>query len=72
MSSGSGFNGCYASHILIRKGTRVMKLPNEISDILGATINCALATMVTFFITALIRRLIENISTKFIFKGKYC
>jgi hypothetical protein len=51
MSSGSGFNGCYASHILIRKGTRVIKLPNEISDSLGATINCALATMVTFFIT---------------------
>ena len=67
MSSGSGFNGCYASHILIRKGTRVIKLPNEISDSLGATINCALATMVTFFITYL--TLITNISKKFIFKG---
>ena len=46
MCNGSGFNGCYASHIIIRKGTRVIKLPNEISDSLGATINCALATMV--------------------------
>ena len=46
MSSGTGFNGCYASHIIIRKGTHVIKMPNEINDNLGATINCALATMV--------------------------
>ena len=46
MSSGTGFNGCYASHIVIRPGTRIIKLPDVISDGLGATINCALATMV--------------------------
>lgn len=46
MSSGTGFNGCYATHIIIRKGTHMIKLPDEISDGLAATINCALATMV--------------------------
>ena len=46
MSNGSGFNGCYATHIIIRKGTKVIKLPNSISDSVAATINCALATMV--------------------------
>lgn len=46
MSSGTGFNGCYASHIVIRKGTEVIKLPDCISDELASTINCALATMV--------------------------
>ena len=45
-SSGTGFNGCYATHIVIRKGTKVIKLPDEICDNLGASINCALATMV--------------------------
>jgi D-arabinose 1-dehydrogenase-like Zn-dependent alcohol dehydrogenase len=46
MSNGTGFNGCYASHIILRKGTEVIKLPDEISDELASTINCALATMV--------------------------
>jgi D-arabinose 1-dehydrogenase-like Zn-dependent alcohol dehydrogenase len=46
MSSGTGFNGCYATHIVIRKGTSVIKLPDVIGDGLAATINCALATMV--------------------------
>jgi D-arabinose 1-dehydrogenase-like Zn-dependent alcohol dehydrogenase len=46
MSNGSGFNGCYSSHIVIRKGTVLIKLPDEISDNLAASINCALATMV--------------------------
>jgi D-arabinose 1-dehydrogenase-like Zn-dependent alcohol dehydrogenase len=46
MSNGSGFNGCYSSHIIIRKGTKLIKLPDEISDSLASSINCALATMV--------------------------
>lgn len=46
MSSGTGFNGSYASHIILRKGTAIIKLPDVISDDLGASINCALATMV--------------------------
>jgi len=46
ISNGSGFNGSYASHIILRKGTTVIKLPEEITDDLGASINCALATMI--------------------------
>lgn len=46
MNNGTGFNGCYASHIIIRPGTEVIKLPDEISDGIASTINCALATMV--------------------------
>lgn len=46
MSNGSGFNGCYSSHIIIRKGTMMFKLPDQISDSLASSINCALATMV--------------------------
>lgn len=46
MSSGTGFNGCYSTHIVIRAGTRLVKLPDEIGDALAASINCALATMV--------------------------
>jgi threonine dehydrogenase-like Zn-dependent dehydrogenase len=46
MNNGTGFNGCYASHIVLRKGTHVKKVPNEINDSLASTINCALATVV--------------------------
>jgi D-arabinose 1-dehydrogenase-like Zn-dependent alcohol dehydrogenase len=46
MNNGSGFNGCYATHIVLRKGTTIIKIPDEISDNLAASINCALATMV--------------------------
>ena len=46
MNNGTGFNGCYATHIVLRKGTTVIKIPDEINDNLAASINCALATMV--------------------------
>ena len=46
LQNGTGFNGCYASHIVLRKGTTIIKLPDAINDRLGASINCALATMV--------------------------
>jgi D-arabinose 1-dehydrogenase-like Zn-dependent alcohol dehydrogenase len=46
IQNGTGFNGCYASHIVIRKGTKVIRIPDEISDDVAATVNCALATMV--------------------------
>lgn len=46
MDNGTGFNGCYASHIIIRAGTEIIKLPDEINDGIASTINCALATMV--------------------------
>jgi D-arabinose 1-dehydrogenase-like Zn-dependent alcohol dehydrogenase len=46
ISNGTGFNGCYSTHIVLRKGTHIIKLPDHIIDTVGATINCALATMV--------------------------
>ncbi len=44
--NGSGLNGCYASHILIRKGTHMVKVPDTVSHSAVAPANCALATMV--------------------------
>ncbi|MEE3235599.1 MAG: zinc-binding dehydrogenase [Candidatus Latescibacterota bacterium] len=46
LEDGSGLNGCYASHIVIRGGTRVVKVPEDLSDAVVAPANCALATMV--------------------------
>ena len=46
MSNGTGLNGCYASHILLRKGTTIIPLPDELPDEMAAPANCALATMV--------------------------
>lgn len=43
---GSGLNGCYASHILIRRGTTLVPIPNSLPDELAAPANCALATMI--------------------------
>ncbi|CAF2794460.1 unnamed protein product [Rotaria sp. Silwood2] len=44
LSDGSGFNGCYATHIIIRSGTHVVKIPDIISDRCAAPINCSLGT----------------------------
>ncbi|UJR10424.1 hypothetical protein I4U23_014628 [Adineta vaga] len=44
LSDGSGFNGCYASYIILRRGTHVVKIPDIISDRCAAPINCSLAT----------------------------
>ena len=46
LSEGSGLNGCYASHILLRPGTQVMTVPEVLSDAVVAPANCALATVV--------------------------
>ncbi|MEQ9287842.1 MAG: zinc-binding dehydrogenase [Cyclobacteriaceae bacterium] len=46
IQKGSGLNGCYASHIHIRPGTHMVKVPDEVSDAWAAPANCALATMV--------------------------
>ncbi len=46
ISDGTGLNGCYASHIIIRKGTHMVKVPNTISDAVVAPANCALSTMI--------------------------
>ncbi|XP_031558036.1 sorbitol dehydrogenase-like [Actinia tenebrosa] len=46
LSDGTGSNGCYATHLVIRKGTHVAKIPPAISNKLASPLNCALATMV--------------------------
>jgi putative phosphonate catabolism associated alcohol dehydrogenase len=45
-SDGSGLNGCYASHIVLRPGTQIMPLPPTLPDAIAAPANCALATIV--------------------------
>jgi len=42
---GSGLNGTYASHVIIRAGTHVVKLPSNVPDDWAAPANCALATV---------------------------
>ncbi len=46
LGDGSGLNGCYASHILLRPGTHIMAVPDALSDSVAAPANCALATIV--------------------------
>ncbi len=46
IQNGSGLNGCYASHIHIRRGTHLVKVPDLVSEVAAAPANCALATMV--------------------------
>jgi putative phosphonate catabolism associated alcohol dehydrogenase len=43
---GSGLNGCYASHILLRPGTHILPVPSQLADAIAAPANCALATIV--------------------------
>jgi putative phosphonate catabolism associated alcohol dehydrogenase len=45
-ADGSGLNGCYATHILLRSGTTVVPVPDSVPDAAAASANCALATMV--------------------------
>lgn len=45
LADGSGLNGCYASHIVLRAGTHVLPLPASLSDAITAPANCALATI---------------------------
>jgi len=42
---GCGLNGTYATHILLRRGTHVVKLPESLSSRVCAPANCALATV---------------------------
>ena len=46
LDDGSGLNGTYASHIVLRPGTHVVPLPDTLSDSVAAPVNCALATTV--------------------------
>jgi putative phosphonate catabolism associated alcohol dehydrogenase len=45
LSDGSGLNGCYATHMVLRSGTHLVPVPNSLSDAMVAPANCALATM---------------------------
>jgi putative phosphonate catabolism associated alcohol dehydrogenase len=45
-SDGTGLNGCYASHIVLRQGTHIIKVPDSLPDNVVAPANCALATVV--------------------------
>lgn len=45
ISDGAGLNGCYATHILLRAGTAVFPVPDNVTDAMAAPANCALATM---------------------------
>ena len=42
---GCGLNGTYASHILLRAGTHLVEVPEQVSDAAAAPANCSLATM---------------------------
>jgi len=46
LQDGTGFNGTYASHIVLRAGTTLFPLPDSVTDEMTASANCALATMV--------------------------
>jgi putative phosphonate catabolism associated alcohol dehydrogenase len=46
LSNGSGLNGCYSTHVLLRAGTHIVSVPDSIPDVVIAPANCALATMV--------------------------
>jgi putative phosphonate catabolism associated alcohol dehydrogenase len=50
-SDGSGLNGCYASHIVLRPGTQIMPVPVVLPDAIAAPANCALATIINAFET---------------------
>ena len=46
VSHGSGWNGCYATHLILRRGTTIVPVPAALTDAMAAPVNCALATMV--------------------------
>lgn len=41
-----GLNGCFASHLHLQDGTKIIPLPDVVTDAMAAPANCALATMV--------------------------
>lgn len=47
LENGTGLNGCYASHLVLRAGTHLVPVPDELPDAVVAPANCALATMVS-------------------------
>ncbi|HJP31265.1 MAG TPA: zinc-binding dehydrogenase [Candidatus Latescibacteria bacterium] len=45
VADGHGLNGTYASHIVLRRGTRVLPVADSLNDSVVAPANCALATV---------------------------
>lgn len=45
-SDGTGLNGCYSTHILLRSGTEILPVAENLADETVVPANCALATMV--------------------------
>ncbi|XP_076333374.1 L-threonine 3-dehydrogenase-like [Tachypleus tridentatus] len=45
LNNGAGLNGCYSTHMVLGQGTHVFKVPDNLSDVVCAPANCALATM---------------------------
>ncbi|KFM78709.1 L-threonine 3-dehydrogenase, partial [Stegodyphus mimosarum] len=46
LKDGMGLNGCFATHMVLKKGTQVVRVPSNISNIVASPANCALSTMV--------------------------
>lgn len=46
LDAGRGWNGTYASHLVLRAGTHLVEVPAQIPDAVAAPANCALATVV--------------------------
>jgi len=45
LHDGCGLNGTYASHMLLRPGTHLVEVPEQVPDAVAASANCSLATM---------------------------
>ena len=45
LHEGSGLHGTYATHIVLRRGTHLVEVPEVVSDAVAASANCSLATM---------------------------
>lgn len=46
LDDGTGLNGCFSSHIMLRAGTHIVTLPEGLPDSHAVPANCALSTMV--------------------------
>uniref|UniRef100_T1IX41 Alcohol dehydrogenase-like N-terminal domain-containing protein n=1 Tax=Strigamia maritima TaxID=126957 RepID=T1IX41_STRMM len=55
LSSPAKLSGTLASHLILRKGTHVIKIPPHVKDTVACTVNCPLSTMVNVVDTALSR-----------------
>ncbi|KAG8181970.1 hypothetical protein JTE90_026908 [Oedothorax gibbosus] len=46
LGAGTGLNGCFATYMVLKKGTEVVRVPHNVSDVVASPSNCALSTMV--------------------------